>query len=41
MLVGDDMERVKNKFQNFVKKLDVTNGLNTRMKAIKEFDLFI
>jgi len=37
-LVGDDMTKVRNKFQGFVKKLDITNNLGTRMKAVKELD---
>ena len=41
MMVGDDLDHIRNKFQNFVKKLDVSNGQSTRMKAVKEFDIFI
>ena len=40
-LVGDDMERVRNKFQGFVKKLDITNSFGTRMKAVKDLDQYI
>ncbi len=40
-LVGDDMERVRNKFQGFVKKLDVNNSFGTRMKAVKDLDQYI
>lgn len=41
ILVGDELEKVRSKFQGFVKKLDSSNPMSSRVKTVKEFDQFI
>ena len=41
MMVGDDMEKVRNKFQGLIRKLDIANSFGTRIKAVKDLDQYI